>query len=149
MDKATPTISDIVSLHGVDQVPTRVERELFARAFEKLWKDDVLPLDVIAAELVELGVPTLGRARDIAMAHFAPGGLPPLQEDGKPSLAWLILKHSSDLTTAELFSLILKHHPAVAIEEIAAELRRQAESNEAEAAALERELAHRAGRRAH
>jgi hypothetical protein len=69
-------------------------------------------------------------------AHFAPCGLEPLQDDGKPSLAGLIQKHAMKLSTAELVAVIQKHHPAVTVAAIHVELMRQADANAAEADAL-------------
>jgi hypothetical protein len=129
----------VVALHGVDHAPTRTERELFDRALDKLMvaHPDGLPHRVLAAELVALGVPTVERAKQIIDAHFAPGGLPPLDEGGVPSVQWLIQKHSTDMETMELLALIQKHHPSITVPEIVAELRKQAADAQAEADALQ------------
>src|SRR6266496_3013764 len=145
MDKTSS--AEIVSLYGVDQIPTRIERKLFARALKKLYRNEVISADTVAVEMVKLGVPTLERARSVVMAHFeSAGGLEPLQADGRPSLAGLIQNYSSKLSTAELVALIRDHHPAVTIEAIRAELYRQADLNNAEGDALDAQLRRREGR---
>jgi hypothetical protein len=95
MSETDTLAQPIVSLHSEDYAPTRIERELFERAWSKLWTGEAgLPQSVLAAELVRLGVPTVERAIIIIEAHLAPGGPPPLDEAGKPSLTWLIQRHA-------------------------------------------------------
>jgi hypothetical protein len=119
---------------------------LFERAWAKLWNDgEALPVDDLVAQLVALGVPTPERAMQIIEAHFLPGGLAPIEERGKPSIAFLIQKHASTLPTPELLALILKHHPGASLDEIESALRAQAAANFAEADALEAERRRRQG----
>jgi hypothetical protein len=127
-------------LHN-DRAPTLIEREILLDATAKFDLRSELPLSVLAAEMVALGIPTFERAEQIALMHFQPGGPPPVDVSAKPSLAFLIQRYASRLTTPELLMLIQKHHPAITIPEIVAELEQQAESNFAEAAALEAEAA--------
>ena len=133
----TATNSEVVPLHGSDYAPTRLERELFERVWAKCQSTgEPIPMTALAAELVALGVPTIDRATDVVAAHFAPGGLPPLDQAGKPSLAWLVQKHASSMAPDELLALILRHHPETTIPDIVAELKRQAALDNAEADAL-------------
>jgi antirestriction protein ArdC len=126
--------STITPLHGEDHAPTRIERELYKRAWAKLMPPDPLdgvPQHVIAAEMVALGVPTLERAERVINAHDAPGGLPPY-EGGVPSVRWLIYQH-----TVELEALIRRHHPSITITELIYAFEQQALAASAKATEFE------------
>jgi hypothetical protein len=133
-------MTKITTLHGDDNAPTRIERELFEAAFAEPMPQHPtgLPMRLLAEQMVALGVPTIARAQQVIDAAFAPGGFPPLDVGGKPSLQYLIQKHWEDMETMELLALIQKHHPAITIDEVIAELMRQGEQANAEAAALQR-----------
>ena len=136
----------ITPLHGADYPPTAIERELFDAAMVRLSGVDALPQSRLAAELVALGVPTMDRAVLIIEAHFAPGGCPPF-DDGSDAqrLCWLIQRHQSSLSTQELLALITRKLPAVTVDQIVAELERQAEADASEADALRRYVEQRRG----
>jgi hypothetical protein len=132
----------VVALHDEDRVPTPLERELFTRAFDELTRNGTarIPSKHLVDKLVALGIPTAERAMEVIEAHTAlGGGLPPLQEGGKPSLSWLVRKHW-EKSPDELIARIRKYYPAVEVGEIIAELRKQAAAAQAEAAAMEAEI---------
>lgn len=130
-------MTNVTPLHDDDLPPTAIERRIFDDAMIRLCEVAVLPLSVIAAEMVALGITTTERAKLVAAAHFAPGGCPPF-DDGTDAqrLCWLIQRHSSSLSTPTLLRLIREKLPAVTVRQIRAELERQADVNLAEADAL-------------
>lgn len=128
-----------VPLHGEDQPPTRIERKLFKAACEKLEVGErVVPVKDLADELVRLGIPTVERAEQIIEAHFAPGGLLPVEKGGKPSLSWLVAKHMDTMSPPEFLARVKRYYPSITITEIIAAAEAHSARIMAEADALQR-----------
>ena len=123
-----------------DYPPTRVERELFEYAWEKLRSREPIQEETLIAELVTLGV-SRERAKDVIEAHFLWGRLPRLDEGGRPSVGWLIRKHSASMSTDELLARIRRYHPAITMPEIITELHVQVLRNRSEAKVMRNLLA--------